>query len=153
MHRHFSRHRLVLFCGLLCVALLASTAIAQQKQRGGRSVTPGGGAEGRMMKAKAKEIGLSEEVVAKIDAAIEANKAAEATLREENRESLKALNELLKKSLPTEKELMAASEKIGDNASKSRVLKMKSILEVRSLLTAEQLEKFMELRNKATARR
>jgi hypothetical protein len=30
---------------------------------------------------------------------------------------------------------------------------MKSVLEVRSLLTTEQLEKFMELRNKARARR
>jgi len=30
---------------------------------------------------------------------------------------------------------------------------MKSVIEVRSLLTPEQLEKFMELRQKATARR
>jgi hypothetical protein len=30
---------------------------------------------------------------------------------------------------------------------------MKSVLEVRSFLTAEQLEKFMEFRNKAAVRR
>jgi Spy/CpxP family protein refolding chaperone len=106
-----------------------------------------------MMKKKAKEIGLSEETIAKIDAAIEANNAAEKKLREENRDALIKLNEVLSKNLPSEKELMAAADKVGGLASKSRAQKMKSVLEVRSLLTAEQLEKFMELRNKARARR
>jgi Spy/CpxP family protein refolding chaperone len=136
---------------VLSIALVASTAMAQQ--RSGRNVTPGGGAEGRMMKKKAKDIGLSEETIAKIDAAIEANKAAEKKLREENRDALTKLNEVLSKNLPSEKELMAAADKVGELASKSREQKMKSVLEVRSLLTAEQLEKFMEFRNKATARR
>jgi Spy/CpxP family protein refolding chaperone len=152
MRLHSSRHRLILFCGVLSIALVASAAVAQQ-QRSGRSVTPGGGAEGRMMKKKAKEIGLSEETIAKVDAAIEANKAAEKKLREENRDALTKLNEVLSKNLPSEKELMAAADKVGELASKSRTQKMKSVLEIRSLLTAEQLEKFMELRNKARARR
>jgi Spy/CpxP family protein refolding chaperone len=151
MRLHSSRHRLTLLCGVLSIALVASTAMAQQ--RSGRSVAPGGGAEGRMMKKKAKEIGLSEETIAKIDAVIEANNAAEKQLREENRDALTELNEVLAKNLPSEKELMAATEKVGELASKSRAQKMKSVLEVRSLLTAEQLEKFMELRNKARARR
>ncbi|MBW2715202.1 MAG: hypothetical protein JRD03_03960 [Deltaproteobacteria bacterium] len=106
-----------------------------------------------MMKKKAKEIGLSEETIAKIDAAIEANKAEEKKLREENRVALTKLNEVLSKNLPSEKELMAAADKVGALASKSRDQKMKSVLEVRSFLTAEELEKFMVIRNKATARR
>ena len=150
MHRHPS-HRLILFCGLISIALLASTAMAQQ--RSGRANTPGGFAEGRLMKKKATEIGLSEEDIAKIDAAIEAGKVAEKKLREESMVAIGELNEVLAKKLPSEKELMAASDKVGENASKSRVLKMKSVIEMRSLLKPEQLEKFMEIRNKMTARR
>jgi Spy/CpxP family protein refolding chaperone len=123
------------------------------QQRSGRITTPGGMAEGRLMKKKATEIGLSEEDVAKIDAAIEAGKAEEKKLREESMAAIAELNEVLAKNLPSEKELMAASDKVGENASKSRVLKMKSVLEMRSLLTPEQLEKFMKIREKMTARR
>ena len=106
-----------------------------------------------MMKKQAEKIGLSEEIIAKIDAAIEASKAEETKLRDENRDALAKLNEVLSKNLPSEKELMAAANKVGELASKSRTQKMKSVLEIRSFLTAEQLEKFMEIRNKATARR
>ena len=148
MRLHSSR-RLILFCGLMSIALLASTAMAQQ--RSARS--PGGFAEGRLMKKKAKEIGLSEETVAKIDAVIKAGKAEEAKLREENLAAIVDLNELLAQNLPSEKELMAAANKLGANAEKSRALKMKSVIEMRSLLAPEQLEKFMEFRKKATARR
>jgi Spy/CpxP family protein refolding chaperone len=148
MRLHSSR-RLILFCGLMSIALLASTAMAQQ--RSGRS--PGGFAEGRLMKKKAKEIGLSEETVAKIDAVIKAGKAEEAKLREESMAAIVELNELLAQNLPSEKELMAAANKVGANAEKSRELKMKSVIEMRSLLAPEQLEKFMEFRKKATARR
>ena len=144
-----SSRRLNLFCGLMSIALLASTAMAQQ--RSARS--PGGFAEGRLMKKKAKEIGLSEETVAKIDAVIKAGKAEEVKLREENMAAIKKLNELLAQNLPSEKELMAAANKVGANAEKSRELKMKSVIEIRSLLAPEQLEKFMEFRKKATGRR
>ena len=150
MYRHSSR-RLILFCGLISIALLASTAMAQQ--RSGRATTPGGFAEGRLMKKKATEIGLSEEDVAKIDAAIEAGKAEEKKLREESMTAIGELNEILAKNLPSEKELMAASDKVGEIATKSRALKMKSVIQIRSLLTPEQLEKFMTIRKKMTARR
>lgn len=149
MRLHSSR-RLILFCGLISIALLASTAMAQQRRR---STTPGGYAEGRLMKRNAKEIGLSEDDVAKIDAAIEAGKAEEKKLREEGAAAIDELNEILAKNLPSKKELMAAAEKVGENASKSRALKMSSVIEMRSLLTPEQLEKFMEIRKKVLAHR
>ncbi len=151
MRLHSSRHRLILFCGLISIALLASTGMGQQ--RAGRQTNPGGPAEGRLMKKKAEEIGLSEEVIAKIDAAIEADQAEEAKLREESIDDYAKLSDLLKQNLPSEKELMAAAQKVGDNASKSRTHKMKSVIEMRSLLTPDQLEKFMEYRVEATARR
>ena len=150
MRLHSSR-RLILFCGLMSIALLASTAVAQQRAR--RSVTPGGYAEGRLMKKNAKEIGLSEDTVAKIDAAIEAGKAEEEKLREQGMAAIEELKAVLGKNLPSEKELMAVFDKIGENASKSRLLKMKSVIEMRSLLTPEELEKFMKIRNKITNRR
>ena len=68
--RMCSSRRLILFCGLMSIVLLASTAMAQQRAR--RSNNPGGYAEGRLMKRNVKEIGLSEEIVAKIDAVIKA---------------------------------------------------------------------------------
>ena len=80
------------------------------------SSAPGGFAEGRLMKKKAKEIGLSEETVAKIDAAIEAGTAEEAKLREQSMAAIGELNEILAQNLPSEKELMAASNKVGENA-------------------------------------
>ena len=148
---HASRHRLLLFSGLICIALFALTAMAQQ--RPGRSVNPGGPAEGRLMIKKATEIGLSEETIEKINAAIEAGKDEEAKLRDENKDALGKLNEVLLQNLPTEKELTAAADKVGALASKSRAYKMKSVIEMRSLLTSEQLEKFMDFRKKATRRR
>jgi Spy/CpxP family protein refolding chaperone len=141
----------MLFCAFISVAFLASAVSAQR--RSARSNTPGGFAEGRLMKKKAKEIGLSEETIAKIDAAIEAGNAEEEKIREESLAAIGALNEMLVTNLPTEKELMAAAKKVGDAASKSRALKMRSVVEIRSLLTPEQLEKFMEFRKKAAARR
>jgi Spy/CpxP family protein refolding chaperone len=150
MRSHRS-HRLMLFCALMGIALLAAPALAQQ--RGGRANTPGGSAEGRLMKKKATELGLSEDTVTKIDAAVEAGKAEEAKIREQSKAAIVALNETLAQNRPNEKELLAASDKVGEVASESRVLKMKSVIEIRSLLTDEQLEKFMEFRGKATARR
>jgi Spy/CpxP family protein refolding chaperone len=135
----------------MSIALLASTAMAQQRAR--RPTTPGGYAEGRLMKKQADELGLSEETVAKIDAAIKAGDAEEAKLRKQSMTAIGELNEILAQNLPSEKELMAASDKVGEYASKSRVLKMKSVIEMRSLITPEQLEKFMEIRKKVTARR
>ena len=150
MRLHPSRS-LVLFCALVCMALLASPVLAQQ--RSGRASTPGGFAEGRMMKRKAQEIGLSEDTVKKIDDAIKAGRAEEEKLREENVAAIEALNKILSQPRPSEKELMAASDEVGKTAEKSRDLKMKSVIEIRALLTDEQLEKFMELRQKATSRR
>jgi Spy/CpxP family protein refolding chaperone len=150
MRLHRSRH-LTLFCALLGIALLAGPALAQQ--RGGRASTPGGLAEGRMMKRNAKELGLSEDTVTKIDVAIEAGKAEEAKYREENRAAIEALNEVLSQGRPNEKKLMAASAKVGESAAKSRELKMRTVIEMRALLTDEQLEKFMEIRGRATSRR
>jgi len=150
MRLRTSRH-LIFFYALMGIALLAAPTLAQQ--RGGRANTPGGFAEGRLMKKKAKEIGLSEETIKKIDAAIEAGKAEEAKLREESLAAIEALNQVLDQSLPKEKELMAASDKVGKAASKSRELKMKSVIEMRSLLSPEELEKFMEFRKQATTRR
>ena len=150
MRSHLS-HRLMFFCALMGIALLAAPALAQQ--RGGRASTPGGFAEGRLMKKKATELGLSEDTVTKIDAAIEAGKVEETKLREQSKAAIVALNETLAQNRPNEKELLAASDKVGEAASKSRILKMKSVIEIRSLLTDEQLEKFMEFRGKATARR
>ena len=146
-----SSRRLYLFCGLMSIALLASTAMAQQRNR--RASTPGGSAEGRIMKRNAEALGLSEEVIAKIDAVIEAGTAEETKIREQTTAAISELNEILKENLPSEKELLAAADKIGKSASASRRLKMKSLIEMRSLLTPEQREKFMELRKKAAGRR
>ena len=109
MRLHSSR-RLILLCGLMSIALLASTAMAQQRSR--RSSTPGGSAEGRLMKKNAKDLGLSDEIVAKIDAAIEAGKVEETKLREQGTTAVSELNEVLAKNLPSKKELMAACSQL-----------------------------------------
>ena len=106
-----------------------------------------------MMKNNAAEIGLSEETLVKIDAAIEKGTAEEDALRDATAAAVSELNDILSQNLPKEEELLAAARKVGETASKSREVKMKGVIEMRSLLTAEQLEKFMALRKRATRRR
>ncbi len=142
---------LLLFCCFIGVAFLASTVAAQQRAR--RTSAIGGYAEGRLMKRNAQELGLSEETLAKIDALLETGKAEEEKIRKESAAAVEKLHEILAQKLPTEKELMSASEKVGALAAKSRTLRMKSVIEVCSLLEPEELEKFMEMRKTATARR
>jgi Spy/CpxP family protein refolding chaperone len=133
------------------IGLLASPTLAQN--RGGRGNIPGGLAEGRLMKKNATEIGLGEETLKKIDAAIEAGVAEETKLREQSTAAIDELNKLLAQNRPSEKELRAASGKVGEIASKSRELKINSVVAMRALLTDEQLAKFMEIRQKAASRR
>jgi len=142
-----------LLCGLVGLALLASPTFGQTQRRGQRGNIPGGFAEGRLMKKHAKEIGLSEETLKKIDAAIEAGTAEETKLREESAAAIEELNTLLAENRPSEKKLLATAGKVGEIASKSRVLKVKSVVEMRALLTDEELAKFMEIREKVAARR
>ncbi len=149
--RQFASRHLIVFCALLAAGLLAATADAQQRAQGG--MTPGGIAEGRLMKKSAKELELSEEILAKIDASIAADTAEEEKFREMNTVAVTELSEILAQKMPSEKALMAASDKVGEIASKSRALKMKSVIRVRSLLTKEQLDKFMAIRGEAVGRR
>lgn len=105
------------------------------------------------MKRKAKELGLSEETLAKIDAVLAEGTAEEEKIREESGAALEKLYAALAQNLPNEKELMSASDKVGEIAARSRTLRMKSVIQVRSLLTPEELEKFMAMRKAASARR
>jgi Spy/CpxP family protein refolding chaperone len=149
--RLYASRQLALFCVFMSMVLLASTAPAQR--RTGRPNSPGTFAEGQLMKRKAKDLGLSEEVIAKIDAAIEAGKAEEEKIREESLAALTEMTEKLEENLPKEEELLAATRKVGESTIKTRELKMKFIVQVRSLLTPEQLEKYMEHRRNANRRR
>jgi len=138
-------------CAALSLVLLAAPALSQR--RGSRGSVPGGFAEGRLMKKHAKEIGLSEETLKKIDAAIEAGTAEETKLRDESTAAIDEMHKLLEESRPSQKELLAAAAKVGEIATKSRNLKVKSVVEMRALLTDEELAKFMEIRRKVAARR
>jgi len=148
--RFYTSRQLVLFCALMSIVLLASTATAQRR---GRPNSPGNFSEGQLMKRNAKDLGLSEEVIAKIDAAIEAAKADEEKIREQSLAALAELNGKLDENLPNEKELLAAARKLGESTAKTRELKVKFVVQVRSLLTPEQLEKHMEIRGKLNRRR
>ena len=72
----------------------------------------------------------------------------EAKLREESAAAIEELNTLLAENRPSEKKLLATAGKVGEIASKSRVLKVKSVVEMRALLTDEELAKFMEIRER-----
>ena len=137
---------ILFLCGLLAFVSLAVTAHAQPRPRRPADTAF---AEGRLMKQMAEELGLSEAVLAKIDAAATDAKAEEEKLRTQTLAAIDELNDLLTQSLPSEKALLAATGKLGDLAAESRMAKMRYNLKVRSLLTPEQLKTFMESRNKA----
>jgi Spy/CpxP family protein refolding chaperone len=141
----FSIRLLVLVCAIL--ALVSPSIAAHAQQRGAQSF-PWGLAEARLMQEKAEVLELSEETLAALEAVIVEVRPEDEKLREGRQAALAKVNALLSESLPDEEAVMRASDALGAIANQSRELKLRCSLKVRSLLTTEQLTKFMEIRAK-----
>ena len=114
---------------------------------------PPGLAEARLIKERAEEIGVDEETLEKLEKLVAETREQEDALRLRTIEAENQVRALLDESIPEEKALLEAAAGGSDVARETRRLRLQTSLRARALLTKEQLEKFMELREKAFAKR
>ena len=114
---------------------------------------PAGLAEARLVKEKAKELGVSEDTLAKVDALSKETRAQEEELRTRLREATQKVRKLLDENRPDEKALLETSALASKISRETRLLRLQCSLKVRALLSDEQLGKFMEIRKKAMSTR
>jgi Spy/CpxP family protein refolding chaperone len=100
-----------------------------------------------------EEIGVDEEMLAKLDKLVEEIRAQDEQLKGKTLEAHNKTSALLDQNRPDEKELMAAVGAASGVARQIRELRVGASLRIRALLTEEQLVKFMEIRKKAVAKR
>jgi Spy/CpxP family protein refolding chaperone len=136
---------------LALVALLAGSAFAQSATR--TRGFPAGLAEARLIREMPEEIGVDEEMLAKLDKLVEEIRAQDEQLKGKTLEAHNKTSALLDQNRPDEKELMAAVGAASGVARQIRELRVGASLRIRALLTEEQLVKFMEIRKKAVAKR
>jgi Spy/CpxP family protein refolding chaperone len=114
---------------------------------------PPGLAEARLIKERAEEIGVGEETLEKLEKLVAETREQEDALRQRTIEAENQVRDLLDESIPEEKALLEAAAGGSEVARETRRLRLQTSLRARALLTKEQLEKFMELRKKAFAKR
>jgi hypothetical protein len=110
---------------------------------------PPGLAEARLVKEKAKEIGVGEETLEKLEALVAETRAKDQELAAQHKEENGKVLVLLDEGRPNEKALLETSALGAKVFQEIRVLKLQVTLKVRALLNEEQLAKFMEIREKA----
>jgi Spy/CpxP family protein refolding chaperone len=149
--------RPVRFLWLLAAAfLVASLALPAHAQRGrpqGQRGFPAGLAEARLVKEKATELGVSEETLKKIEELTKETRDKEREIQQQLREATTNVQKILDQNRPDEKTLLEAAGKAAGIARQTRDARLHLTLEVRKLLTDEQLAKFMEMRTKAMGAR
>jgi Spy/CpxP family protein refolding chaperone len=114
---------------------------------------PPGLAEARLIREMPEEIGVSKETLEKLEKLVTEVRAEEEEIHRRTTEARAKVQALLDQPRPSEKELVAAVGAASVVAREGRELKVKTSLRIRAFLTDEQLEKFMEIRSKAMARR
>ncbi len=135
------------------VAPTDKPAVPVSNAGGRRRSFPPGLAEARLVKERADVLGVSEETLEKLEKLVAEVREKEEELRGKTVESDTQVRVLLDENMPKEKTLLAAGSAGSDVARETRRLRLQSSLRVRALLTKEQLEKFMEIREKAMPKR
>ncbi len=136
---------------LLLIASLSGSAFAQRPRRS--TAFPPGLTEARLIREMSEEIGVGEETLEKLEKLVAEIRAKDEEHKGKIVEARNKAEALLDQSRPDEKELMAAVGAASGVARQTRELRVRASLRIRALLTQEQLEKFMEVRKKAFAKR
>ena len=147
---------IVVACGLLMALGLPTASLAQfpgpPEPRGPHW---GGDRERgpeRFIERHAEELGLSAETREAIEKIVEESRARSEGLREEAREEREELHELLNQAMPDEDEVMAQAEVVEALKLKTRQNRLKAMIAIRGLLTPEQREKLVEIREERSSR-
>jgi Spy/CpxP family protein refolding chaperone len=158
--RPLDTHRLLVVCGILAIVSIPITAQAQRgpaqeamaeraRQMRNKPPFPPGIAEGRLiaqMDDGGEEVDLDEKTRAALDSAMDELREAEDAYGEKGKVAFKKLHDLLDEDQPDEKAVIEASEAIGVLGTEMRNLRLSATLKFRSLLTPDQLKKYMKLR-------
>lgn len=111
----------------------------------------GGGPEppriAEMLERHAKEIGLEEETLAKIRSVVEAAKEEEQRLQGDVRDARRKLRDLLSADKPDEAAVMRQADELGARETAAMKVRLRTLLQVRPLLSDEQFAKLRELRH------
>jgi len=134
----------------------ASPAQRPRKQKKGKGKGrkaqrgfPPGMAEVRLVQERPEEIGVDQEILTKLDSMAKEFRAEESRLSEEMRKTTAKVSKLLEEGRPNDKAILEASKAASAVGREIRTNRLQLTLNVRALLTDEQLEKFMALRKKA----
>ena len=136
---------------LALVASLPGSAVAQGPQRG--AGFPPGLAEARLIREMPEEIGVDEKTLEKLEKLVAEISAKDEELQGKSVGARSAISALLDQGRPDEKELTAAVGVAAEVARKALESRVGASLRIRALLTKEQLEKFMEIREKVATKR
>jgi len=144
-------------CGLLIALGLPTASLAQPPGPPGPHGPGWGGhrerGPGRFIEQHAEELGLSAETREAIEKIVEESRGRSEELREEARDEGEALHELLKQAMPDEAEVMAQAEVVEALRSKAKQNRLKAMIAIRGLLTPEQREKLIEIREERSSGR
>ena len=101
------------------------------------------------MMENSEDLALPDTTLSAIEAASKEQKTAEAKAVEAQAVALRALNALLDEGLSSEKDLLKAGRVAVNATTQIRELRLRYTLEVRGLLSAEQLKSYMLHRKSA----
>jgi Spy/CpxP family protein refolding chaperone len=144
---------------LLSVATLTSVATAEPADgrrddesstrpgaRFGYGGPPGHPAPGDFIEQHAERLGLDQQTVDAIRAVIERSRASSETLRADVSAAHGELRELLHRDTPDEAAVMQQAEKIGALETEASKNRLRAVLEIRKMLTAEQRRELDRIR-------
>jgi Spy/CpxP family protein refolding chaperone len=129
---------------LLANLLVVTVSIAEPPF--GRHPRGGGGGPGRMLDYHAERLDLDDETRAAIDQIVEESRAGGEDLRVELRAAHSRLRELLSGPSPDQGAVMRQAELIGEIETAERKHRLGSMLRIRELLTPEQREELVQIR-------
>jgi Spy/CpxP family protein refolding chaperone len=135
---------------LALVALLGAGTALSKSRDGGCRGHHGKGSYLDRLEAKLDDLGLEAETRAAAAQVVEQARAERETRRDVEREARRALHELLEQEAPAPEQVMAQADAIGALETESHKAKLRTMLELRSLLGAE---KWQELQGSLRHRR
>jgi Spy/CpxP family protein refolding chaperone len=130
----------------VAIALLGAGMAESKPKRG----CHGHGPSGRLdrLEGKLADLGLDTETRAAAARVIEQARAEAEERRDQAREERHALRELMQQDPPAVEQVMAQADTLGALETERRKAKLRTLLELRALLTSEQWEQLHERRHR-----
>lgn len=125
---------------LAVVGLLATPIAALAGHRFGG---PGGGGHGGLEK-QIERLDLDDATLTQVYGILDASRGETRTLRREMRSAHQAMRSLLEQDSPDQEKVMAQADALGALATQARKQQLKTMLQIRALLTPEQRDQLRQ---------